>query len=133
MRVFLNGTAMAGGADHANIKDVPFLGPATTAPIYHFYSVGDRFPGLVPVEHGGAAISGELYAFDEDTWFHSLLPNEPPELRPGEITLSDGSTAHAMILEPDRARQEELVNITRFGGFRAYLASKGKSLETLGR
>jgi gamma-glutamylcyclotransferase (GGCT)/AIG2-like uncharacterized protein YtfP len=123
---------MSGGADHIHIKGAPLLGTASTAPIYHFYSVGDRFPGLVPVAEGGASIAGELYEFDEQTWFNSLLPNEPPELRPGEITLSDGSSAYAMILELDRARPEELVNITAFGGFRAYLAFRGENLETLG-
>jgi len=82
MKVFLNGTAMAGGADHANIKGAPFLGPRQTAPLYHFYAVGDRFPGLVPVDAGGSAIDGELYELEDDAWFNSLLPSEPPELRP---------------------------------------------------
>ncbi len=125
MKVFLNGTAMAGGADHANIKGAPLIGQATTAPGYRFYSVGDRFPGLVPVESGGAAIAGELYELEESAWFDSLLPNEPPELRPGTITLGDGSTVHAMILELDRADPAELREITEFGGWRAYWASKG--------
>lgn len=129
MRVFLNGTAMAGGADHGNIKGAPFLGPASTAPLYRFYSVGDRFPGLVPVESGGASIVGELYDLDDDVWFNSLLPSEPPELRPGTITLSDGATANAMILELDRANPDELRDITEFGGFRAYMAGRAKGRE----
>lgn len=126
MKVFLNGTAMSGGADHGNIKGAPFLGPATTAPRYRFYSVGDRFPGLVPVETGGAAINGELYELEEDAWFNSLLPNEPPELRPGEIALSDGQVVNAMILELDRADMDEVRDITEFGGWRAYWAGKGE-------
>ena len=127
MKVFLNGTAMAGGADHANIKGAPFLGPRQTAPLYHFYAVGDRFPGLVPVEVGGSAINGELYELEDDAWFNSLLPSEPPELRPGTITLSDGSTVNAMILELDRADPSELRDITEHGGWRAYWASKGEA------
>ncbi|HWE64129.1 MAG TPA: gamma-glutamylcyclotransferase [Chloroflexota bacterium] len=126
MRVFLNGTAMSGGAHHGNIMGAPFLGAAATAPNYRFYAVGDRFPGLVPVDAGGASIAGELYDLDEDTWFNSLLPNEPPELRPGTIMLSDGSTANAMILELDRARPDELIDITEHGGWRAYWSSKGE-------
>lgn len=126
MKVFLNGTAMAGGADHGNTRGAPFLGAATTAPSYRFYSVGDRFPGLVPVDAGGASIAGELYEFDEDTWFNALLPNEPPELRPGTITLSDGRTANAMILELDRVKSGEAIDITAHGGWRAYWASKGE-------
>ncbi len=125
MKVFLNGTAMAGGAAHASLLGAPLLGPATTAPRYHFYSVGDRFPGLVPVEDGGASIAGELYELEEHAWFDSLLPSEPPELRPGLITLSDGQEVHAMILELDRADPAELINITSFGGWRAYWASRG--------
>ena len=116
---------MAGGADHGNIKGAPFLGAARTAPVYHFYSVGDRFPGLVPVETGGASIDGELYDLEESAWFDSLLPSEPPELRAGTITLEDGRTVNAMILELDRANPDELVNITGYGGWRAYQAAKG--------
>jgi len=127
VRVFLNGTAMLGGADHGNLKGAPFLGAAKTAPRYRFYSVGDRFPGLVPVEEGGASIEGELYELDESVWHGSLLPAEPPELRAGVIELSDGSTAHAMILEPDRADPAALREITAFGGWRAYHAAKGGS------
>ncbi|MDE2572522.1 MAG: gamma-glutamylcyclotransferase [bacterium] len=117
---------MSGGADHESIKGAPFLGPAKTAPRYRFYSVGDRFPGLVPVQSGGASIQGELYELDERVWHDSLLPNEPPELRAGIIELSDGSTAHAMILELNRAKPEELREITGFGGWRAYHAAKNK-------
>jgi gamma-glutamylcyclotransferase (GGCT)/AIG2-like uncharacterized protein YtfP len=124
MRVFLNGTAMSGGADHDTIAGAPFLGPAATAPRYRFYSVGDRFPGLVPVDEGGASIAGELYELDERTWHERLLPNEPPELRPGTITLSDGSSAHAMILELERADPGALRDITAFGGWRAYLQTR---------
>ncbi len=124
MKVFLNGTAMAGGADHKSIKGAPFLGAAQTAPLYHFYSVGDRFPGLVPVETGGASIAGELYDLEESAWFDSLLPSEPPELRAGTITLSDGQTVNAMILELERADPAELRNITEFGGWRAYHAAR---------
>jgi gamma-glutamylcyclotransferase (GGCT)/AIG2-like uncharacterized protein YtfP len=127
VKVFLNGTAMAGGADHGNIMGAPLLGPARTAPNYHFYSVGDRFPGLVPVESGGASIAGELYELEDSAWFDSLLPSEPPELRAGTITLEDGQIVHAMILELDRARPDELVDITAYGGWRAYHAAKSTS------
>ena len=102
-------------------------GRARPPPLYHFYAVGDRFPGLVPVETGGATIDGELYELEDDAWFNSLLPSEPPELRPGTITLSDGSTVNAMILELDRAKPAELRDITEFGGWRAYWASKGEA------
>ncbi|MGH7707280.1 MAG: allophanate hydrolase-related protein [Vulcanimicrobiaceae bacterium] len=124
MRVFLNGTAMQGGADHGNIAGAQLVGPAETAARYRFYSVGDRFPGLVPADEGGAAIAGELYEVAETIWFDSLLPNEPPELDPGTIELSDGSSASAMILQLERVAPGELREITSFGGWRAYLAAR---------
>ena len=122
MHVFLNGTAMRGGGDHAAIADSTFLAPARTAPKYRFYSVRDEFPGLVP-DPGGASILGELYEVDARIWHDSLLPQEPNELIPGEIELDDGSIVHAMILDLSRMSTGEYRDITEFGGWRSYLAA----------
>lgn len=120
--MFLNGTAMAGQPDHVNLQDSVFLGPATTASRYRFYSVRDTFPGLVPSEEDGGAIVGELYDVSETVWRSSLEPGEPPELDRGDIELDDGSIVKAMLLDLDRVPAHEAVDITAFGGWRAYQA-----------
>jgi gamma-glutamylcyclotransferase (GGCT)/AIG2-like uncharacterized protein YtfP len=127
VRMFLNGTAMAGQPDHHRLLGAPFLGAVRTAPAYRFFAVRDQFPGLVPADDGpaggGAAIAGELYELDETAWATSLGPGEPPELELGTVELEDGSTANAMLLRPERvADPGQLVDITAFGGWRAYQA-----------
>jgi hypothetical protein len=128
--MFLNGTAMAGQADHGNLLGSPLIGPARTAPDYRFFAVRDEFPGLVPIAAAdlggvseGGSIVGELYEVDDEVWRTSLGPGEPPELELGVIELHDGSRANAMLLQLDRvADKAELVDITAFGGWRAYQA-----------
>ena len=122
-RMFLNGTAMAGQADHGAIAGASFLGPARTAPHYRFFAVRDAFPGLVPVADGGGAIDGELYELSEEILFDSLMPAEPAELELGAVELEDGSIVNAMHLQPERlAPDHAVVDITALGGWRAYQA-----------
>jgi hypothetical protein len=52
---------------------------------------------------------------------HSLLPAEPPELEFGTIELEDGSVSFAVLLRREvLERGEGLVEITAYGGWRAY-------------
>lgn len=121
--MFLNGTAMSGQRDHRLVEGARFLGPARTAPRYRFYAVRDEFPGLVPVADDGASIVGELYEMALTTWRDSLLPGEPTELDPAHVELEDGSAANVMVLDLGRvAAGDKLVDISPFGGWRAYLA-----------
>ncbi len=53
-----------------------------------------------------------------------LLPAEPPELKLGVITLADGTAALGMILRRPAPAMDDLSDITAFGGWRAYLASR---------
>jgi gamma-glutamylcyclotransferase (GGCT)/AIG2-like uncharacterized protein YtfP len=131
MKMFLNGTAMQGQPDHPNLLGAPIIGPARTAPRYRFFAVRDEFPGLVPGDaetpYGPgepASIQGELYELEESVWHTSLGPGEPPELELGTIELDDGSQVNAMILQFDRiAPGDKVVEITSFGGWRAYQSS----------
>lgn len=122
-RMFLNGGGMRGGPVHHHIQGMPFLGEATTAPGYRFYSVRDEFPGLYPDPAGGRAIAGELYDVPLGTLREALLPAEPAELELGVIELSDGGSSLAMLLRREvRARGRGVVDITEHGGWRAYRA-----------
>jgi len=125
VQIFLNGTAMSGQADQVFLRGAPLLGTARTAPRYRFYAVRGEFPGLVAVESGGRSIEGELYDIDDEVWRTSLGPAEPRELALGEVELDDGQTAHAMILDTTMVRDDEIVDITELGGWRAFLRSTG--------
>lgn len=134
--MFLNGTAMSGQKDHAAITGATLLGVVSTAPHYRFFAVRDEFPGLLPVESGGAQIAGELYEMTDELLLDTLLPQEPRELELGSIELADGSTVRAMILRPDRLTAgDKIVDIADFGGWRAYqahLAANSRARALLG-
>jgi len=121
--MFLNGTAMSGQKDHAAVAGATFLGEARTAPHYRFFAVRDEFPGLYPVDEGGASIVGELYELPEEMLYQSLMPEEPAELELGTIELDNGDVVNAMHLQPERLRSgDKVVDISDLGGFRAYQA-----------
>lgn len=118
-RMFLNGTAMSGGADHHLVGDSAFLGTATTAPRYRFHSVDERYPALEDVGPGGVAVQGELYEISYDRLRDVLLPAEPGGLELGVIELADGSGSLAMLLR--RTKPELLTtDISTLGSWRAY-------------
>lgn len=127
LRVFVNGQALRGGSLHHALAGAEFVGPAVTAPYYHFYSVRDEFPGLFPAADGrGVAIAGEVYALDYATLRDRLLPNEPPELELAAIELSDGSGSLCMRLRDGVRTQPGVFDISRYGGWRAYLNAAAK-------
>jgi len=123
--IFLNGGGMRGGSLHHRLRDAPLVAETRTAPLYRFYSCGDRYPALEPVADGqGAAIEGEVYDLPLDVLRDELLPAEPPELELGVITLADGSAVLGMVLRRPTPEMDDLMDITAFGGWRAYLASR---------
>lgn len=128
MKMFLNGTAMYGQADHVHLRGAALLKPARTAARYRFYAVRGEFPGLVPVVEGGGHVHGEVYELAEDVWTQSLAPAEPSELDLGEVELDDGTTVFAMVLDLGRVDPEDLEDITALGGWRAYLKTVGATV-----
>ena len=120
--LFLNGEGMRGGRVYPSIAHHPFLGEATTAPRYRFYVYENRFPALWPVADGGVSVPGELIELPLEAVRDEFLPVEPPELELGVVELADGSASLAVILRPDvHARGTGLVDISDYGGWRAYL------------
>ena len=123
--MFLNGGGMRGGSLHHRLRDAPFVAETRTAPLYRFYSCGDRYPALGTAEDGqGAAIEGEVYDLPLEVLRDELLPAEPPELELGVITLADGTPSLGMILRRPTQAMDDLIDITAAGGWRAYLASR---------
>lgn len=124
LRMFVNGQAMSGGSLNAALAGARFLGPATTAPRYRFYSVRDEFPGLHPVGDG-YAVPGELYEVTYEILRDHLLPGEPPELELGVIELADGSGSLSMRMRAEALEAPGVVDISETGGWRAHLAGAG--------
>jgi gamma-glutamylcyclotransferase (GGCT)/AIG2-like uncharacterized protein YtfP len=122
--MFLNGGGMRGGSLHHLLAGAPLIAETRTAPRYLLYSVGDRYPALQPCPQGagaGNAIAGEVYDLSLDLLRDDLLPAEPPELELGVIELADGAAALGMILRRPCPALDDLIDITSFGGWRAYL------------
>ena len=123
--LFLNGEGMRGGRVYPSIAHHRFLGEARTAPRYRFYVYEDRFPALWPAADGGVSVPGELIELPLEAVRDEFLPVEPPELELGVVELAGGSASLAVILRPDvHARGTGLVDISDYGGWRAYLEKR---------
>ena len=91
-----------------------------TAPCYRLWSIDDRHPAMMRVSGGGAAIAIEIWALPP-VGVTAVLLAEPPGLCVGRVELEDGSSSLGVLGEPTlcEGRRE----ITRWGGWRAYIAS----------
>lgn len=96
-----------------------FLRQAETMPDYRLHTLGDR-PGLLRGQQG-AAIEGEVWALPT-TAVGALLNQVPPPLGLGSVALDDGPCL-GFLAEP--AGLADAPDITRFGGWRAWLAAAG--------
>ncbi|GEL23168.1 gamma-glutamylcyclotransferase [Pseudonocardia sulfidoxydans NBRC 16205] len=120
-RMFLNGTAMAGGADHHLVGGAPLVTATTTAKRYRFHAVGGAYPALEDVgPDQGAAVRGEVYELSYEQLREVLLPGEPAGLELGVIELADGSGSLAMILRRSWDDAPELTDISDLASWRAF-------------
>jgi gamma-glutamylcyclotransferase (GGCT)/AIG2-like uncharacterized protein YtfP len=123
--LFVNGTLMRGLRLHPNLGPSQFLGERRTAACYRLYSIDDIHPGmfrLEPGEEGGVSIAGELYLI-EDRQLQVLQAREPSNLYRGYVLLDDGRETFG-ILYPRFLAEGWQRDITAFGSWRAYLASR---------
>lgn len=96
----------------------------TTAPQYRLYALPGTVPpkpGMVRVDGEGAAIAVEVWELPVST-YGAFVAGIPAPLGIGTITLADGSSVQGFVCEAAALRGAE--DITRFGGWRAYLAGK---------
>ncbi|MFH8380438.1 gamma-glutamylcyclotransferase [Kitasatospora sp. NPDC018058] len=126
VRIFFNGQAMVGGPFHAKVAD-SLIGPARTAPGYRFFSIDDVCPGLLCDATVDTAIEGELYEITLEHLRDVILPGEPRELELGVIELEDGSACLSMLLARGEVERGVHREITHHGGWRAYLATLGRT------
>jgi Gamma-glutamyl cyclotransferase, AIG2-like len=124
--MFLNGTAMAGGAMHHLVGGAPLVAATRTAARYRFHAVEDAYPGLEDVGPGaGGQVAGEVYDLTWEQLRDVLLPAEPDGLELGIIELEDGSPSLAMVIRRGYAGPTTSTDITALGGWRAYREGRG--------
>ena len=118
----VNGTLMRGLELNPNLLEVgaTFVRETQTEPAYRLWSINDRHPAMVRVAAGGVAVAVEVWAVPP-AGLASILLKEPPGLSIGKVTLSDGEIVLGVLGEPILC--EGKLEITRFGGWRAYTAS----------
>jgi hypothetical protein len=119
----VNGTLMRGLALNPNLVGVgaTFVREAMTEPSYRLWSIEDIHPAMVRVREGGAAIAVELWQVPA-AGLGLLLWQEPVGLSIGKVRLADGELVLGVLGEPMLC--EHQLEITEWGGWRAYMASK---------
>ncbi|MDR1816999.1 MAG: allophanate hydrolase [Puniceicoccales bacterium] len=112
-----------------------FLETVRTAPNYKLYALADgKKPGLLRTTGGAApttaagdasptsGIELELWSLDPEA-FGTFVALIPPPLGIGTVELSDGRAVKGFICEPFALDPDR--EITRYGGWRAWLAERG--------
>jgi hypothetical protein len=122
----VNGTLMRGLELNSNMRQVgaEFVCEVFTAPVYRLWSIDDRHPAMQRVPQDGAAIAVELWAVPA-AGISRLLELEPPGLCIGKVYLADGQEVLGVLGEAILCNQ--CPEITQFGGWRAYIASKERA------
>jgi allophanate hydrolase len=96
-----------------------------TSPEYRFYALANSTPPKPGLEHApgfaGPGIEVEIWAMPA-TEFGSFVAEIPPPLGIGSARLADGRLVKCFIAEPYALK--DATDITRFGGWRAYMASR---------
>jgi hypothetical protein len=123
MLLAVNGTLMRGLELNGNLQraGASFVREARTAAEYRLYSIGDRHPAMQRVLAGGASIALELWDAPPEG-IASVLRDEPAGLCIGKVALEDGTEVLGVLGEPWLC--QGAVEITRHGGWRAYVATK---------
>jgi hypothetical protein len=123
----VNGTLMRGLALNPNLVGVgaTFVREAMTEPSYRLWSIGDIHPAMVRVREGGVAIAIELWHVPS-AGLGMLLWQEPVGLSIGKVRLQDGEVVLGVLGEPILC--EHQLEITEWGGWRAYMVSKSPAL-----
>ena len=104
-------------------RGASFVKTAETEPAYRLYALPDGpppRPGMVRVAEGGAAISVEIWALTPAA-FGDFIAGVPAPLGIGTARLADGTSVKCFLCEA--AGIDGAEDITRFGGWRAYIAA----------
>ncbi len=121
----VNGTLMRGLKLNPNMHaaDASFVRETTTEPAYRLWTINDDHPAMVRMTDGtGVAVAVEIWSVPP-SGLAGILLKEPPGLTIGKVKLDDGSIVLGVIGEP--ALVEGQREITKHGGWRAYIAAEG--------
>ena len=106
-------------------RGATFVRAAETAPAYRLYALPGAppaRPGMVRVASGGGSIAVEVWALTPAA-FGDFIAGVPAPLGVGTVSLADGTSVKSFLCEAAGAEGAE--DITCFGGWRNYVASKG--------
>ena len=119
----VNGTLMRGLALNPNMlaAGATFVREDATAACYRIWSIGDRHPAMLRTPGEGTSVALELWDVPL-AGLASILQDEPPGLSIGKVLLQDGSVVLGVLGEPFLCEGQR--EITEFGGWRAYTASR---------
>ena len=119
----VNGTLMRGLELNSNMIDAGarFVREDQTDACYRIWSIGDRHPAMLRTPGEGAHVAVEVWSLPVGGLAGILLA-EPPGLAIGKVVLRDGSIVLGVLGEPFLCEGQR--EITQFGGWRAYIASK---------
>jgi hypothetical protein len=119
----VNGTLMRGLELNENLLKIGacFVREATTDAAYRLWTINDRHPAMMRVAEGGREIALEIWELPA-AGVATILQQEPSGLCIGRITLANGESVLGVLGEPYLCERGE--EITHWGGWRAYLASK---------
>jgi allophanate hydrolase len=121
-RTAFYGTVMTGGADHGLLDGAVRIAATTTAPAYRLLTNAGRYPLLLRDEAAGGAIRCEVWDVPDEV-YERIHRSEPPGLVPGTVELADGSRVEAFIADDAFVARTELLDVTAYGGFLAYLGA----------
>jgi len=93
-----------------------------TAPCYRLYALATEppKPGVVRVAVGGVALDVEIWRL-EPAAFGDFIAALPQPMAIGKVELADGTLVSGFLVEPIAVEGAD--DISRFGGWREYLAS----------
>jgi hypothetical protein len=93
----------------------------TTSANYRLFALATEppKPGVVRVAEGGASLEVEVWAMSPAA-FGSFVAALPQPMAIGTVMLSDGELVSGFLVEPIALEGAE--DITRFGGWRSFLA-----------
>jgi allophanate hydrolase len=95
----------------------------TTAPTYRLFALSTTppKPGLVHDPDGGGPVEVEVWRLAPEA-FASFVDEVPRPLAIGTVELADGSAVNGFVCEPGAL--SDAIEITQFGGWRPWLASR---------
>ncbi len=119
----VNGTLMRGLELNPNLlrNGATFVREDATDACYRIWSIDDRHPAMIRTPGEGTNVALEIWDVPV-TGLANILQSEPPGLAIGKVVLRDGSIVLGVLGEPFLCQGKR--EITQYGGWRAYVASK---------